>query len=382
MNRDRPVRIANCCGFFGDRLSAAHARWSRAAHRRVDRRLAGRADDADPAESSGPQQRAGTPATFLTQMEQVLGTCAERGITVVSNAGGLNPAGLRREGSRIADRLGLRVSVAHVDGDDLMPRHRRPAAALAHLDTGEPLTADADVSANAYLGGWGIAAALDAGADVVICPRVTDASLVVGPAAWWWDWARDDWDRAGRRRCRRAHHRMRRAGDRRQLQLLRPRSPTALRPPGFPIAEIDADGRPSSPSIPAPVVWSRRHRDRAVALRDRRRRTTSTPTSSPLRHDPARRGGPGPGARQRRAGRRRRHRRPRSCINFDGGYRNRMTFVLTGLDQRGKGRVGRAALFDRLGGADRFDEVDVALRRGTVRRRRPGGVSRAGCTSP
>ena len=72
---------------------------------------------------------------------------------------------------------------------------------LAHLDTGQPL-ADAGVqpvTANAYLGGWGIAAALDAGADIVVCPRVTDASLVVGPAAWWHGWAPRRLGRAGRR---------------------------------------------------------------------------------------------------------------------------------------------------------------------------------------
>src|SRR5258708_33928994 len=62
--------------------------------------------------------------------------------------------------------------------------------ALAHADTGEPLAKAGvtPVTANAYLGGWGIAAALQAGADVVVCPRVTDASLVVGPAAAWHGW--------------------------------------------------------------------------------------------------------------------------------------------------------------------------------------------------
>ena len=86
------------------------------------------------------------------------------------------------------------MRVAHIEGDDLLDRIDGLRPHLAHLDTGAPLTAD-PVSANAYLGGWGIAAALDAGADVVVCPRVTDAALVVGPAAWWWGWSPTDWDR-------------------------------------------------------------------------------------------------------------------------------------------------------------------------------------------
>src|SRR5206468_7586676 len=64
---------------------------------------------------------------------------------------------------------------------------------LVNLDTGDPLTAT-PLTGNAYLGGWGIAAALDAGAQVVVTGRVTDAALVIGPAAWWHGWARTDWD--------------------------------------------------------------------------------------------------------------------------------------------------------------------------------------------
>ena len=115
----------------------------------------------------------GYARTFLTQVEEVLGPCLERGIKIVSNAGGLNPAGLA---AAIA-ALGL-PAVAHVEGDDL----RGSLGAITPPVSGKP------VSANAYLGGWGIAAALAAGADVVVTGRVTDASLVVGPAAWWHGW--------------------------------------------------------------------------------------------------------------------------------------------------------------------------------------------------
>ena len=138
--------------------------------------------------------------TFLTQMEEVLGTCIDRGIKVVTNAGGLNPSGLAEQMKGLADRLGLSVDVAYVHGDDLLPRLpelARDGHRLDHLDTGRRL-ADAPgqvISANAYLGGWPIVEALNGGADVVVCPRITDASLVVGPAAWHHGWGPTEWDR-------------------------------------------------------------------------------------------------------------------------------------------------------------------------------------------
>ena len=165
-------------------------------------------------------------------MEQVLATCKERGIKVVTNAGGLNPAGCAEKVRDIAAALGLDVKVAHVEGDDLLPRIDGLRPQLTHLDTGAPLTG-APITANAYLGGWGIAAALAAGADVVVCPRVTDAALVVGPAAWWHDWARRRLGPAGRCGGGRSRHRVRNTGHRRQLHVVRrdPRPATAARVP-------------------------------------------------------------------------------------------------------------------------------------------------------
>ncbi|NIR39516.1 MAG: DUF1446 domain-containing protein, partial [Actinobacteria bacterium] len=100
----------------------------------------------------------------------------------------------------LATRLGLDASVAFVDGDDVLdrlPGYLASGTDLANLDTGEtPAEAGiTPVTANAYLGGWGIAAALGAGADVVVTGRVTDAALVIGPAAWHFGWAPDDRDR-------------------------------------------------------------------------------------------------------------------------------------------------------------------------------------------
>ncbi|WP_323182411.1 MULTISPECIES: acyclic terpene utilization AtuA family protein [unclassified Streptomyces] len=123
----------------------------------------------------------GYAKTFLRQLEECLGLAHERGVRIVVNAGGLNPAGLAGAVRTLAAKLSVPVSVAHVEGDDLMPYP---------LPSGEGA-----LTANAYLGGAGITACLRAGADVVVTGRVTDAALVSGPAAWWFDWAPDDHDR-------------------------------------------------------------------------------------------------------------------------------------------------------------------------------------------
>ena len=182
----RPIRIANCSGFYGDRLAAAREMVEGGpidvltgdylAELTMLILWKARQKDSD----------TGYARTFLTQLEEVLGTCLDRGIRVVSNAGGLNPAGLTAQIGQLAERLGLHARVAYVHGDDLLPRVPDLLAAgvdLAHLDTGQRLadTGLDPVSANAYLGGWGIAEALSAGADVVVTGRVTDASLVADP---------------------------------------------------------------------------------------------------------------------------------------------------------------------------------------------------------
>ena len=122
----------------------------------------------------------GYAKTFLTQLEECLGLAQDRGVRIVTNAGGLNPAGLADAVRALAQRLGVPVRVAHVGGDDLSPR-------AEELGLGKPLTA------NAYLGAWGIVDCLDSGADVVVTGRVTDASVTVGPAAAHFGWSRADY---------------------------------------------------------------------------------------------------------------------------------------------------------------------------------------------
>jgi len=124
----------------------------------------------------------GYAKTFLTQLEECLGLASDRGVRIVANAGGLNPAGLADAVRALAERLSVPVRVAHVDGDDLSPR-------AEELGLGKPLTA------NAYLGAWGIVDCLNDGADIVVTGRVTDASVTVGPAAAHFGWQRTDYDR-------------------------------------------------------------------------------------------------------------------------------------------------------------------------------------------
>jgi hypothetical protein len=194
-----PIRIANCSGFYGDRLSAAREMveggpidvltgdWLAELTMLILARTRA---------SRGPG--GGYARSFVAQMEQVMGPCVDRGIKVVSNAGGLDPQGCAEAVSDVAARLGLAPTIAYVDGDDLLPRLGELGAAgvdLAHLDTGEPVgDVSRFVSANAYLGCWGIVEALRRGADIVVTGRTTDAAVVCGPAAWHHGWARDDWD--------------------------------------------------------------------------------------------------------------------------------------------------------------------------------------------
>src|SRR5439155_728053 len=217
---------------------------------------------------------AGFARTVLRRLEEVLAACVARGIKVVVNAGGLNPAGLAARTEELAGRLGVTARVAYVEGDDLLPRLptlRASGIDLRHLDKGIPLAAldRPVVTANAYLGAWGIVEALRRGADIVICPRVTDAALALGPAAWKFGWARDD--------------SIRLADD----------GPDRVRVFGV-------QGEPPPPTT-------------------------------------------------------------KVCINYLGGYRNTVTFVLAGLDVEEKARLAEETLWRLVGGRDRFAETSVGL---------------------
>jgi len=194
-----PIRIANCSGFFGDRPSGAiemveggpidvlTGDWLAELTMLILSRI----------RAKRPGQ--GYARTFVGHMEQVMGTCLDEGIKVVSNAGGLDPDGCAEAVKDVADKLGLNPTIAYVNGDDLLPRIHELAASGALNPFVEDAAAslgdlDAYVSANAYLGCFGIVDALTHGADIVITGRVTDAAVVCGPAAWHHGWQPTDFD--------------------------------------------------------------------------------------------------------------------------------------------------------------------------------------------
>ena len=362
----RPILIANCSGFYGDRIGAAREMVEGGPIdvltgdylAELTMLILWKARQKDP--------DAGYARTFLTQMEQVLGTCLDRGIRIVANAGGLNPAGLARAVADLGNRLGLAPAIAYIEGDDLTGRVDGLLAAghgLSHLDTGQKL-ADAGVTpvtANAYLGGWGIAEALGAGADVVVCPRVTDASLVVGPAAWWHGWRPDDYDALAGAVA--AGHVIEcgpqaTGGNYSWLHEI-----TDRRYPGFPIAEVAADGssvitkHPGTGGLVSPGTVT------AQLLYEITEPAYVNPDVV-AHFDTLRLAQDGPG-RVRISGTR--GSAPpadlKVAINYLGGYRNTMTLVLTGLDIEEKAAWAEQELFGILGGRDSFAEVDVRLLR-------------------
>ncbi|WP_310773686.1 acyclic terpene utilization AtuA family protein [Mycobacterium sp. Z3061] len=176
------MRIANCSGFYGDRLSAMREMLTGGEVDYVTGDYLAELTMLILGRDRMKNPERGYAKTFLTQLEECLGLAHERGVRIVTNAGGLNPAGLADAVRALAERLGVPARVAHVEGDDLQQR-------AAELGLGTPLTA------NAYLGSWGIADCLNAGADVVITGRVTDASVIVGSAAAHFGWGRTDYDR-------------------------------------------------------------------------------------------------------------------------------------------------------------------------------------------
>ena len=192
-----PVRVANCSGFYGDRLSAAAEMVEGGPIDFLTGDWLAELTMLILSRTRAKRPGGGYARTFVAQMEKVMGACLDSGVKVVSNAGGLDPRGCAEAVAAVAERLGLAPVVACVEGDDLMDRLPELAAGghLRHHGTGEPISdPDRFVTANAYLGCWGIVEALDRGADIVVTGRVTDASVAVGPAAWRHRWARDDWD--------------------------------------------------------------------------------------------------------------------------------------------------------------------------------------------
>ncbi len=350
-----PIRIGNASGFYGDRFAAMREMLEGGELdvltgdylAELTMLILGRDRLRDAS--------LGYARTFLRQLEECLGLALERGVSIVANAGGLNPAGLAAAIRQQAERLGLDPKIGYVHGDDLLPR--AVELGFGDLGYGEP------VAVNAYLGGWGIAECLRAGANVVVTGRVTDASLVVGPAAAHFGWALTDFDalagamaaghvvECGAQATGGNYSFFTEIGD--------------IRHPGFPVAEIFADG--------SSVITKQPGTGGAV--------TVGTVTAQ-LLYEVA---GPryaGPDATLRLDTVQLRQDGPdrvaisgvqgepppptlKVSVNALGGYRNQVEFVLTGLDIEAKASLVR----DQLAGvlpADvewelaRTDDADAA----------------------
>lgn len=194
------MRIANCSGFLGDRKTAALEMVKGGPIDYLTGDWLAELTMSILAKQRGRDPEAGYPQSFIEQMSDVMATCQERGITIIANAGGVNPHGCAEAVRAIATEQGLTLTVAVVDGDDITQEfaarqeHGWPAA---HLDTGAPF-ADTGLTpsvVNVYLGCWGIVEAIRAGADVVITGRVSDASPIVAAAATHYGWSPHDLDR-------------------------------------------------------------------------------------------------------------------------------------------------------------------------------------------
>jgi Acyclic terpene utilisation family protein AtuA len=242
---NRPVRIANCSGFYGDRLSALAEMVRGGPVDVITGDYLAEVTMLVLAKNRLKKPTGGYASTFLRQLGPVAAEIAERGIKIVVNAGGLDPAGLARDTCALLAEAGVDLKVAHVEGDDLSARLTELAADghdLAHLDTGKPFTSwgHEPLTTNAYLGGFGIAAALVGGADIVITGRVADASLVTGAAAWWWGWSPDDHDALAGAVV--AGHVIECGAQATGGNFSGFTGVVDLRHPGFPIAEVDRDG--------------------------------------------------------------------------------------------------------------------------------------------
>ena len=192
-----PIRIANCSGFYGDRLSAAKEMVDGGPIDALTGDWLAELTMLILARTQAKHPGAGFARTFVQQMEQVMGTCLEQGIKVVSNAGGLDPDHCAEAVHEVAEKLGLSPTIAYVNGDNLLPRLdelKEAGIDVIDFETGDPVADVGYISANAYLGAWGIVEALEGGADIVVTGRTTDAAIVCGPAAWHHGWSRDQLD--------------------------------------------------------------------------------------------------------------------------------------------------------------------------------------------
>jgi len=361
------IKIANCSGFYGDKLSAAKELVDGGP---IDVLTGDYLAELTMAILYGQKinrgEDKGYVGTFLKQIKEVAKDCKEKNIKIVSNAGGLNPKSMAKEIEKILNEQAIDMKVAYIDGDDLLPRMEALSESgekFENIDKKIPLNDSgyAALTSNVYLGAWGIKEALDNGADIVICPRVTDAAVVIGPAAWKFNWKRNDYDALAGALA--AGHIIECGCQATGGNYAFFKEVENFDNVGYPIAEILEDGsfyitkhagtgglvskgtvtaqllyEISSPAYVNPDVISHFDTLKIEEIEKDRVYVSGCRGSSPPKNH-------------------------KVCINLAGGFRNGMEIILTGLDIEEKAKVFTDALFNSVGGQDQFDEVSIQLHR-------------------
>ncbi|MEZ0363913.1 acyclic terpene utilization AtuA family protein [Mycobacterium sp. pUA109] len=340
------IRIGNCSGFYGDRLSAVREMLEGGDLDVLTGDYLAELTMLILGRDMMKDASLGYAKTFVRQMEDCLGLALDRNVQIVVNAGGLNPAGLATKLREINDRLGLAAKIAHVEGDNITAR-------AAELNLGAPL------AANAYLGAWGIVECLHSGADVVVTGRVTDASVIVGPAAAHFGWGRTDYDQLAGAVV--AGHVIECSTQATGGNYSFFAEIADLRRPGFPIAEIRRDGSSvitKHPNTGGAVTVDTVEAQLMYEIQGARYAGPDVTTrldSIALRQDGTDRvlisdvtGEPPPP-------------QLKVSLNTLGGFRNEMEFILTGLDIDAKAELARTQLESWL--PVRPQELDWTLAR-------------------
>ncbi len=324
-----PLRIGNASGFYGDRHAAVHEMLTGGQLDVLTGDYLAELTMLILAMDRLKRPERGYARSFLRQMEESLGLAVDAGVKIVVNAGGLNPAGLATELRAQSERLGVPAHITHVEGDDLLAR-------ADELGLGSPL------AVNAYLGGFGIAEALRGGADVVVTGRVTDASLVVGPAIAHFDWSPDDHDAMAGAMV--AGHVIECGTQATGGNYSRFTEIADLAHPGFPIAEVWADGSSAITKHPGTGGAVTIDTVTAQLLYEIGAPRYAGPDAT-ARFDTIDVVDDGPD-RVRITGVRGEAPPPtlKVGVNQLGGYRNEVVFVLTGLDIQAKAALIRSQM--------------------------------------
>ena len=327
------VRIGNCSGFYGDRIAAMREMLEGGELDYLTGDYLAELTMLILARDRAKNPELGYAKTFLRQLDDTLGLALDNGVKIVANAGGLNPAALATAVRELAERLGLRANVAHVEGDDLVPR-------------ADEFGFTGVLAANAYLGAWGIVDCLNSGADVVVTGRVTDASVIVGPAAAHFGWTRTDYDALAGAVA--AGHIIECGTQATGGNFSFFTEIPDLNHPGFPIAEISADGSSvitkhpgtdglvSTDTVTAQLLYEitgARYANPDVTLRVDSIQLTAE-AADRVRVSGVRGEAPPPTLKV--------------SLNSIGGFRNATAFVLTGLDIEAKAKLIRSQLESHL----------------------------------